>query len=168
MAFLARRPGGRIEIRETTRTDRGPRARTLASFRGALRPAVLEAAEARAKLPFDRERLLARARELGVPVVAWRPSPAARELLGQLRRGEEIDPILVSLLREEIERRTGRDAPPELAEVADWVGASDAERGHALRGLLRVSDRIALSRAQPRPQWRPRFPRFESTDPHAP
>lgn len=162
MAFLTRRPGGRIEIRETVRTPRGPRPRTLASFRGALSATVLASAEACAEQPFDRDRLVARARELGIPVLEWPASPAARELLGALRRGEGLDPLLVGPLREELARAPARVAPSELAEVLEWVGASDAERGLALRGLLRVSDRIAASRSLARPQWRRRYPRIDS------
>lgn len=162
MAFLVRRAGGRVEIRETVRTQRGPRARTLASFRGSLTPEVLEAAAARAGQPFDRARLRARARALGIPVAEWHPSPAARALLRELRRGEPIDPVLVGLLRDALERLPARSAPPELADVAVWIGAGDAERGQALRGLLRLSDRIARSRALPRPRWRRRYPRIDS------
>jgi len=162
MAFLTRRPGGRIEIRETLRTERGPRSRTLVGFRGALSPEVLAAAAARAELPFDRASLVARARELHIPVVAWSHSPAARALLGHLRRGGPVDPMLVTLLHEELARRPARPLPEALAEVAEWVGTSEAERGHALRGLLRLSDRLAAGR--PAPRSRRRFPRFESGD----
>jgi hypothetical protein len=164
MAFLTRRVGGRIEIRETLRTERGPRSRTLAGFRGALSPEVLEAAAVRAVLPFDREALAARARELGIPVVAWSHSPAARQLLGQIRRGDPIDPILVGLLRDELAVMDGQPVPDALTEVAEWLGASDAERGHALRGLLRLSDRIAGGRRVPRARRRRRFPRIASGD----
>jgi hypothetical protein len=161
MAYLVRRRDGRLEIRETQGTERGPRARTLVSFRGALTPDVLEQARERAARPLDRGALLTRARELGVPLAKRRTDRAARELLRALRRGAP-DPVLVHLLLRALERLPATPAGPELAEVSEWVGAGEAERGEALRGLLRVSDRIAASAARRRPRPRRAFPRFSS------
>jgi hypothetical protein len=162
MAYLTRRPRGQLEIREAVSTPAGPRARTLASFRGVLSPEILEQAAARATRPFDRPRLLARAAVLGVPVTERRQDAAARELLAALRRGVRIDPVLVTLLREALEPLPAEPAPPPLAEVSEWVGAGESERGRALRELLRLSGRIAASRRLPRERRRARFPRFRS------
>jgi hypothetical protein len=162
MAFLSRRADGRVEIRETRRTRRGPRSRTLASFRGALTPDVLDSAETRAGHALDRERLLERAGALGVPTTERRSERPARALLAQLRRGVALDPLLADALRQALERMPEAPVPEGFAEVVEWIGASDSERGHALRGLLRVSDRIASSRGTLR-RRRPRhFPRFHS------
>ena len=162
MASLIRRRDGRLEIRETVGTPRGPRSRTLASFSGTLTPDVLDRAATRARRPFDRLRLLARATALGVPVTQRREERAARELLSQLRARVAIDPVLVTLLRRELERAPARPVPEELADVAEWLGAGPEERGEALRGLLRVTDRIVQSRPPIRSRSTPSFPRFSS------
>src|SRR5262245_38815758 len=99
MAYLYRRPHGRIEIREAHSTRRGPRSHTLVSFRGALRPEHLDRAEANARRPFDRAALLRRARELGIAVERSPADAAARDLLAGLRRGASLDPYLAVLLR---------------------------------------------------------------------
>jgi hypothetical protein len=162
MAYLVRRAGGPLEIRETHATRAGPRARTLATFRGALTPEVLDLAAARAARPLDREALARRAAELGVPVTARREDRAARELLSALRRGAAVDPVLVTQLRDALRDLPAATPPPALAEVGEWVGADDAARGRALRDLLRLSGRIAESRELRRERARPRFPRFHS------
>ncbi len=164
MASLARRPDGRIEIRETVSTPKGPRSRTLAGFRGVLTPDVLARAGGRATQPFDAEAVAARAHELGVPVSGQGASSAATQLLGLLRRGAALDPVLAGALREALADVSAREPPAQLAEVIEWVGASDRERGEALRGLLRVSDRIVASRPAGRQRRRRRFPRFDSRD----
>jgi hypothetical protein len=162
MAYLSRRADGRIEIREALHTPRGPRARTLASFRGALGPEVLERAAARAARPFDRRALLARAHSLGVPVTERREDRVARELLAALRAGGRVDAAIAALLCVALAPHAHARVPAELAEVAEWVGAEDARRGDALRGLLRVHDRIARSRSGGRRPARASYPRFRS------
>jgi hypothetical protein len=162
MPFLVLRADGRFEIREAIATARGPRARSLASARGVLGPELLERAARRATRPFDAERLRERARELGISVTERREERAARELLQVLRAGGSLDPLLAAQLRDELARRPDETAPVALAEVAEWVGADDARRGEALRGLLRVSDRITRSRGALRSRPRRRFPRFRS------
>lgn len=158
MAYLVARPAGRFDIREAIATPKGPRSRTLVSFRGALTAEVLERAAAQATRPLEREKLLARARELGIPMSLRREDRAARALLSALRGGAQVDPVLVTLLREELSARPAAPVPEALAEVADWVGASDAQRGAALRDLLRVTDRVLRSRGTLRALPKPGFP----------
>jgi hypothetical protein len=162
MAYLTRRLGDRLEIREAVSTRAGPRSRTLASFRGALTPEVLEQAAARATRPFDAEALAARARALGVLVLRRPSDRAARELLAALRRDHPVDPLLVTLLRDALAPLPAAPPRPELADVAEWVGADLAERGRALRDLLRLSGRIETSRRLPRRRRSAVFPRFRS------
>jgi hypothetical protein len=38
------------------------------------------------------------------------------------------------------------DAPDSIEPVLEWIGASDARRGAALRDLLRLADRIPTRR----------------------
>lgn len=156
------RPEGRFDVREAVATAKGPRSRTLVTFRGALRPEVLEAAAARASTPFDRAALEARAAELGVPVSERREDRAARGLLASLRRGSRPHPLFVRLLRDALGALPEAPIPPRLAEAAEWLGADPAARGRALRDLLRLSDRIVRSRRLARSRRRRRFPRFRS------
>jgi len=162
MAFLRQRGDGRVEIRESTATPRGPRARTLVTFRGALTPDVLERAAERARRRFDPVRLRARADALGIPCVGRRPERAARSLLARLRRDAPLDPVWVTLLREALAGRGAAPVPTERAEVADWIGVGPRRRGQALRGLVRTADRIVRSRPGRRERPRRVFPHFSS------
>jgi hypothetical protein len=162
MAFLYRRTGGRIEIREAHSTPSGPRSRTLASFQGALTEEHLDRAEARATRPFDRAAIREKAARLGVAVLEPRADAAARALLSALRRNEPLDPRLATLLGAALAERAAEPLPTDLAEVGEWLGASDLERGRALRDVLRLYDAIARSRGPVRTPPAARFPRFQS------
>jgi hypothetical protein len=162
VAYLRKRRDGRVEIRESAATPAGPRARTLAVFRGALAPDVLERAAALARRPFDRAALRERARTLGVPISERRADAAARALLRDLRQGVSLDPVLVTLLRQELAPLRARPVPDELAEAAEWLGVGPERRGAALRGLLRTADRLLRERPARRERAAPRFPRFAS------
>lgn len=153
----------RCEIRECRMTDRGPRQVTLARFRGVLTPDVLERAAARAQRPFDRDKLLERARAAGIPIGTARRSPAARRLLAELRGGAPLDPVLAGLLQEALGVQETRTLPDHLTEAAEWVGRSEAERGRALRGLTRTASRTAHGRRGVRTETVETFPRFRST-----
>ena len=161
MAYLVRRASGNVQIRECMRTERGPRSRMLASFRGALNDQALDEAARKAVRPLDRKDLIAKAQTMGV---GWTSSTsaAARQLVKRLRRGRPLDPVLVALLTESLSGMLGAELADDLDEAADWVGASDEERGATLRGLLRLSDAIARSRdALSRGQREP-YPRIDS------
>jgi hypothetical protein len=162
MAYIYRRTGDRTEIREAHSTPRGPRSRTLVSFRGALRHEHLDRAEAAARRPFDREAIRRRARELGVAVEEPHADAAARELIGRLRRGAGLDSHLAALLRDRLAALPADPMPTELADAAEWIGASELERGRALRDVLRLYDAIARSREPVRAEPARRFPRFAS------
>lgn len=164
MAFLVPRSAGRVEIRESVATARGPRSRVLASFSGALTPAVLARAASRARRPFDAAALARRARARGIEVATRSGEPEARALLARLRRGDPLDPVLAGLLSRALEGVPAEEPPEPLEEVAEWVGAGDAERGEALRQLLDTYGRIAASRPARRTRPRRRFPRFASVD----
>lgn len=166
MAYLHRR-GGRVEIRESVATPRGPRSRVLASFAGALTPDVLARAARKATRPFDGVALSRRARDAGIEVRAVAREPEARALLARLRRSDPLDPKLVTLLREALALHAAEPLPEPVADVAEWVGASDRERGVALHDLLGLTDRILQSRPErPRPLG-PAFPRFSSEEEEA-
>ena len=162
MAYLVRRSPERVEIRESHVTPKGPRSRVLASFRETLTPDALDRAAERATRPFDREALCARARVQGIPVRERAPEPEARALLARLRRSDPLDPTLATSLRRALASLEPRPIPEALADVAEWVGASRAERGSALRELLDLYGRIAESRPPRRERERTPFPRFSS------
>lgn len=161
MASL-RAQGRAYEIRECRSTERGPRQYVLARFRGALTPEVLDQAQARAQRRFDRAKLVASARRRGIPVSPHRTDTAARRLLAELRAGGTVEPGLVALLQEALGMLEAEPLPEHLDDAADWVGRSQAERGKALRGLLRTASRIARSTAPRREPEQPPFPRFRS------
>jgi hypothetical protein len=157
-----RRQGAAFEIRECESSPIGPRQRPLARFRRILTPEVLDRAASAARRPFDRRALVERARARGIPVAENRRSEAAAGLLGQLRRGASLDPVMVTLLREALAPLAGGGVPEHLEDVVDWVGQPEAARGRALRGLLRTASRVARSRGFARPEPPDRFPRFSS------
>jgi hypothetical protein len=83
-------------------------------------------------------------------------------LLSRLRRGDPLDAVLAAALRRALARLPESPIPESLAEVSEWVGASAAERGAAIRDLLDLYGRIARSRPARRRHERARFPRFSS------
>ena len=162
MAYLVRRSPTRVEIRESRSTPRGARSRVLASFPEALTRDALDRAAARSRRPFDDAALVRRARALGIPVLERSREPEARALLSRLRRGDPLDPVLAASLRRALAQVPEAAIPESLAEVSEWVGASAAERGAALRQLLDLYGRIARSRPPRRRGEQARFPRFSS------
>jgi len=157
-----RRQGSVCEIRECVVTPEGPRQRALARFRGVLTADVLDQAAEAATRPFDRAALVARARRAGIPVSERHTDTGARRLLAHLRAGRPLDPVLAGLLQSALALAEPRPLPPHLADVADWLGASEAARGRGLRGLLRAAGRVLRSRGAVRRREPERFPRFSS------
>ena len=159
-----RKQGASYEIRECRSTDRGPRQYTLARFSGVLTPEVIEAAAARAHRPLDPAQLIAAARRRGIAVSPHRSHSLARRLIAELRGGLVLEPSLVSLLKRSLVLMEDRAVPEHLADAADWVGRSEADRGRALRGLLRTASRVTRSREPRRALPEAPFPRFSSLE----
>ena len=157
-----RKQGRRVEIRECHSTPRGPRQHMLASFHGVLSPEVLDRAAEEACTALDREAVMARAREMGIPVTRRRQHPEARSLLARLQRGVVPAPHLVALLRAQLADLPAQPVPEHLREAEPWLGQPESERGKALRGLLRTADRIIRSRGPLRTRPQETFPRFSS------
>ena len=158
-----RRQGERFEIRECRGTPAGPRQFVLASFRGVLTPEVLDRAENEARRPFDRERLIERARAAGIAVTRRRRHPEARQLLRSLHTGGVPSPALVAMLRSLLEELPSAPLSEHLMDAKDWLGRPETERGRALRGLLRTADRIVQARGPLRERPPEVFPRFSSS-----
>jgi hypothetical protein len=151
MAYVVSRPNGAWEIRESQRTDAGPRSRTLASFRE-LTPEVIEAARSRSTRDLNADELREAARRAGAPVAEAPADAAAAELLRRLSQGEQLRPEVKRLLADAV-RATGADpeAPSDTARAAAaWLGADAEERGRALRDLLLLADRFPAGRRKPR------------------
>ncbi len=144
MAYVARRPKGRFEIRESVHTPDGPRARSLATFTELDDDAMTRAAAA-ASAPFDPDTVVASARRAGAPVASSAADNAARRLLRELRRGRPPSPPLRRLLADALAQH---EAPRLDAgeSIGDWVGASPRERGEALRDLLTLTDHLPATK----------------------
>src|SRR5438067_2415481 len=97
MAYVARRPKGRYEIRESVHTPKGPRARSLATFTE-LDEATLAKARAKATTPFDDDAVRDSARRAGARLRGSSADEAARRLLLELRSGRRMTPGLQALV----------------------------------------------------------------------
>jgi hypothetical protein len=177
MAYVTARPGGTWEVRETLSTPKGPRSRTLASFR-TLSAETIERSRSRAARRLSADDVRAAARRAGAPVELPAADRAAGDLLRELAAGRGPHPILRSLLADAL-----RDGPsgPRLGDPrrshgagadviplrsldnaragAAWLTATPAQRGEALRDLLLLADRLPHRAGRERP----RFPRLERT-----
>lgn len=142
MSYVIGRRDGRFEIRESVHTPAGPRARTLATFT-TLTDQVLAHAEGRATRRFDRDLVIERALARGARYEPPKPALLARELVRAMAAGERLPPALAAALRHQL--LTDDDTVPDsIPPLIDWLGASSADRGEALRQLLRMTDRIPV------------------------
>jgi len=144
MTYVVTRPGGWWEIRESVATPRGPRARTLASFK-ALTDEVLARARAAAGRPFELADVVRSARRAGAPIERSEPDAHARGLTRALARGERprsgLRRLLVSGLSDDPAVRRAFDD-----SIARWIGATPRQRGDALVQLLGLADAIPSKR----------------------
>jgi hypothetical protein len=164
MAFVVPTKSGRFELRESINTPKGPRSRTLASFRE-LDRAVVEKARERASKALDPVELRRAARRAGAPVARSPADMAARELIAELGKGREPHPILRRMLLDLLS-----DGPAEGGEasasreaehaVAEWMAARPDERGKALVDLLLLADALPHGGRKGKPL---EFPRLDST-----
>lgn len=177
MAYVTARKNGTWELRESVSTPKGPRSRTLASFR-TLSDEVIQHAQARAVKPFDREEVRDAAHRAGAPVDLATADRAAGDLLRELADGHEPHPILRTLLIDALQEgppaRLGADrktwqetraegSVPQIEELdnarasAAWLTRTPTERGAALYDLLLLADRFPNSRRIGEPLAFPRL-----------
>jgi hypothetical protein len=97
MASVIQNRSGAWELRESARTAKGPRSRTLVTFH-TLTPEIVERARARASRPLDPDELRGLAMRAGAPVAASPADRAAAELLRELDAGRRPRPALARLL----------------------------------------------------------------------
>lgn len=164
MAFIVPTKGGRFEIRESANTPKGPRSRTLASFRE-LDDTVIEKAREKAAKAIDAGHLRRAARRAGAPVARSPVNRAARELIAELGKGHAPDRTLRHMLLDLLHngRRDGAEdsARSEAThEVAEWMAASAEERGKTLVDLLLLADALPHRGRKGKPL---RYPRLDST-----
>jgi hypothetical protein len=164
MAFIVPTQSGRFEIRESASTPKGPRSRTLVSFRE-FDHAVVERARKKSGKSLDAGELRRAARRAGAPVSRPTVDRAARELIAELAKGRGPDPALRHMLLDLLRRghsdgrKSSRRAEAEH-DVAEWMAATPAERGKALVDLLLLADALPHGGRKGKPL---RFPRLDST-----
>jgi hypothetical protein len=163
MAFVVPTKRGEFEIRESRSTPKGPRSRTLATFRELSDEVIAKAREKAAK-PLDSEDLRDAARRSGA-VVAPRPiDRAARELIGELAKGRRLDPSLRHLVTDLLRGKNGtgerKSATEAERSAAEWMASTPRERGNALFDLLLLADALPHGQRVGKPL---EFPRLDST-----
>ena len=156
MAYVVTRGPDRFEIRETLRTERGPRGRTLATFRQ-LTPEAVARARERARGTIDDDELRRAARRVGATVAEPAVDVAAAKLYRELSDGAQLRPSLARLIASEL-ADVGDPTDAECA-AGVWLARSPAERGRAVHDLLALTDRLPPAR---RPATL-RFPRLLTT-----
>jgi hypothetical protein len=164
MAFVVPTRRGSFEVRESANTKRGPRSRTLVSFRE-LNDEVIEKARAKASISLTAEQLRAAARKAGAPVARPPVEQAARELIAELARGRKLDPALRKIVIELLQkgyREDGAASPSNEAarSVAMWMAATPEDRSSALVDLLLLADALPSGGRKGKEL---RFPRLDST-----
>jgi hypothetical protein len=164
MTFIVSTKPDRFEIRESASTPKGPRSRTLVSFRE-LDDSVVAKAQQKAAKAIDAAELRRAARRVGAPVARPAADRAARELIAELGKGRRPDPTLQRMLLDLLRhgRADGATPPPESeAEfgVAEWMASSLEERGKALVDLLLLADALPHGGRKGKPL---RFPRLDSS-----
>jgi hypothetical protein len=146
MAFVVSRPNDQWEIRESRLTKKGPRSRTLATFRE-LTDDVLERAQAKAETQFDVEDVRKAALRSGAPLAEPRADRLARELLGELARGRRPPRLLRRLLADAF-REDAAPISDTTREATEWIAATPEERAHALNDLLLLGDALPKRRRE--------------------
>jgi len=157
MAYIVSGKGHSWEVRESAATKKGPRSKTLATF-SILTADVLERASSRSAKPLDRRALEKAARRLGAAVAVPELDRAARELLGELTKGDRPRPVLSRLLLQALgnEQDNVSDA---ARSAAQWISATLEDRAAAIWDLLLLSDKLPA----PGRGSEHAFPRLNST-----
>ena len=123
MAFVVPTKRGEFEIRESRSTPKGPRSRTLATFRE-LSDEVIEKARAQGGEAARPRGLRDAAKASGGNGGASTVDRAARELIAELAKGRRLDPSLRRLVADLLEGENGTEGRKP---------ATDAER--SARGM---------------------------------
>jgi hypothetical protein len=165
MAYVVATHPGRFEVRESKATEKGPRSRTLASFRE-LTDEVIEKVQATAAKPPAAEELKRAALKAGAPIQDSEVDEAAKKALQRIASGDQPRPLLRRLLLDALlgEDRGGQTSGStnpvsDAARAAsEWIGVAPEERAQALRDLLELADALPI-RVRPHEIG---FPRLKS------
>jgi hypothetical protein len=145
MAFVVATRNGTYEIRESRSTPKGPRSRTLATFRE-LDDAVIDKARARSDKSLSEQDVRKAAQRAGAPGARAVVDRAARELIAELGKGRRLDPALRHLLLDLLAGENGEEPARSSSEteraVAAWMASTPRERGNALVDLLLLTDAL--------------------------
>jgi hypothetical protein len=146
MAFIVPTKRGEFEVRESRSTPKGPRSRTLVTFRE-LDDGVIEKARAKAAKPPSAEELRNAAKRAGAMIAPEPIDRAARELISELGKGRWLDPTLRHLLIDLLRREAASEPEPAPVSdaqrsVAEWMASTPLERGKALVDLLLLADAL--------------------------
>ncbi|MGN6217195.1 MAG: hypothetical protein ACTHN7_09610 [Solirubrobacterales bacterium] len=165
MAYVVATHPGRFEVRESKATEKGPRSRTLASFRE-LTDEVIEKVRATADKPPAIEELKRAALKAGAPIQGSELDEATKKAVRRIASGDRPRPLLRRLLLDALlGEESGTKPPSSTTPISDaarsaseWIGAAPKERAQALRDLLELADALPI---------RPRaheigFPRLKS------
>lgn len=158
MAFVVAKPNNRWEVRESYRTENGPRSRTLASF-SELTPPVEKLVVERSAKDVDIEGLRLKATRAGAPVTSEIDLMAGR-LLKEMQHGRSPNRRLSNLIRDSF--RSKSQLSHEVDRMKMWTGASQRERAQALEDLLGFGDAIPDRDRRGRSAKRSEFPRISS------
>lgn len=145
--YVVPRKTGAWELRESRLTPRGPRSRTLATFR-TLTPDVVERVRDRSSKQIGSDEIRRVAARAGAAVELPPADRAAAELLADIGAGRSPRPVLRRLLAEALAGQAEAESSNAQAAAA-WIAKSLADRGDALRDLLLLSDRLPAPRRPP-------------------
>lgn len=151
MAYVVATKPGRFEVRESATTPKGPRSRTLASFRE-MTAETIEKVQAKSEKSPSAADLTHSALRAGAPVRGSDLDEAARETLRRIASGEQPDPKLRRLLIDalsgpssETQTSGSKSGISDAARAAaQWVGVSSEDRAAALRELLELADALPI------------------------
>lgn len=151
MAFVVATKPGRFEVRESASTPKGPRSRTLASFRE-MTPEIVERVQAKSEKPPTAAELTRLALRAGAPVRGSQLDQAAGETLRRIASGEQPDPKLRRLLMDALSNQDARGRAPESEGVvsdaaraaSQWIGVGAEDRARTLHELLELADALPI------------------------
>lgn len=151
MAYVIATKLRRYEVRESASTPKGPRSRTLVSFRE-LTAETIKRVQEKSNKPPTAEELTRLALRAGAPVRGSELDNAAKETLRRIARGEQPDPKLRRLLIDALSQPEPEDqqsGPKNIVSDAaraatQWIGVSPVDRANALRELLELADALPI------------------------
>lgn len=151
MAYVVATKPGRFEVRESVSTPKGPRSRTLASFRE-MSAETVERVRANSEKPPTAAELTRLALRAGAPVRGSELDEAAAETLRRIASGEQPDPKLRRLLIDALsgQNKSGQAAEPKTfvsdaaRAASQWIGVGVEDRANALRELLELADALPI------------------------